>query len=82
MVLTKIFIMQIRLQIKRNVARTEGSKTNFTDRNVDDVGDGYVACESYQDTHEWVHVAEMERAMQVCLFLFIVFISGSIFKCF
>ena len=30
------------------------------------VPDGYVACESYKDTHDWEHVANMERAMQVC----------------
>jgi DNA-binding transcriptional regulator YdaS (Cro superfamily) len=53
------------LQIKRNVARVEGSATKFKDRNVDDATDGYVACESYKDTHVWEHVAEMERAMQV-----------------
>ena len=55
---------KIRLQIKRNVARPEGSRVNFTDRNVDDVIDGYVACESYKDTHVWEHVDQMERAMQ------------------
>ena len=50
--------------MKRNVARAEGSTTKFTDRDVDDVGDGYVACESYKDIHVWEHVDEMERAMQ------------------
>lgn len=53
------------LQIKRNVPRTEGGKAMFSDRNVDDVSDGYVACESYVDSHVWEHNAEMERAMQV-----------------
>ena len=52
------------LQIKRSVPRSEGAKAAFSDRNVDDVGDGYVACESYKDSHVWEHVAEMERAMQ------------------
>lgn len=53
------------LQIKRSVPRSEGAKAVFGDRNVDDVSDGYVACESYKDSHVWEHVAEMERAMQV-----------------
>ena len=39
-------------------------KYKFSDRNVDDVIDGYVACESYKDSHAWEHVDEMERAMQ------------------
>ena len=55
---------KIRLQVKRNVARMDGGKVQFSDRNVDDVIDGYVACESYIDTHQWDHVDEMERAMQ------------------
>lgn len=55
---------KIRLQVKRNVPRAGGAKFKFTDRDVDDVIDGYVACESYKDTHEWQHVDEMERAMQ------------------
>ena len=55
---------KIRLQVKRNVARKDGGQINFNDRNVDDVIDGYVACESYTDTHQWEHVDEMERAMQ------------------
>ena len=55
---------QIRLQIKRNVARVN-NKAEFSDRDVDDAPDGYVACESYKDTHTWEHVANMERAMQV-----------------
>lgn len=55
---------KIRLQVKRNVARADGGKVTFSDRNVDDVIDGYVACESYTDTHQWEHVDEMERAMQ------------------
>ena len=50
--------------MKRNVARKDGGQINFNDRNVDDVIDGYVACESYTDTHQWDHVDEMERAMQ------------------
>ena len=56
---------KIRLQVKRNVPRSDGSQVKFSDRDVDDVIDGYVACESYQDTHVWEHVDEMERAMQV-----------------
>ena len=58
------FDFQIRLQIKRNVARVN-NKAEFSDRDVDDAPDGYVACESYKDTHTWEHVANMERAMQV-----------------
>ena len=43
----------------------------FTDRNVIDAPDGYVACESYKDSHSWEHMANMERAMQVKYFLYI-----------
>ena len=57
---------QIRLQVKRSVARQNAGKISFSDRDVDDVGDGYVACEPYQDSHVWEHVDAMERAMQVC----------------
>ena len=41
------------------------STVKFTDRNVIDAPDGYVACESYKDSHSWEHMANMERAMQV-----------------
>ena len=51
--------------MKRNVPRRNGGKVTFTDRDVDDVIDGYVACESYKDSHVWEHVDAMERAMQV-----------------
>ena len=56
--------LQIRLQIKRSVARQE-SELTFEDRNVDDISDGYVACDSYEDKRDWKHVEEMERGMQV-----------------
>ena len=36
----------------------------FADRNVDDVGDGYVACESQYDAREFRNVETMEHAMQ------------------
>ena len=41
------------------------------------VPDGYVACESYKDTHDWEHVANMERAMQVCYDLFSTFFKNN-----
>ena len=56
---------KICLQVKRNVPRSDGGQIKFSDRNVDDIIDGYVACESYHDTHVWEHVDQMERAMQV-----------------
>ena len=54
---------QIRLQIKRTVPR-HLKKLNFGDRNVDDVTDGYVSCDSYKDNRDWKHVEKMERGMQ------------------
>ena len=36
----------------------------FCDRNVDDVSDGYVACESQYDPREFRNVESMEHAMQ------------------
>jgi len=42
----------------------------FQDRNVDDVSDGYVSCDSYNDNREWKHVEKMERGMQVKSTLF------------
>ena len=60
-----IFLFQIRLQIKRSVARRNAGQISFKDRDVDDVVDGYVACEPYKDSHVWEHSQVMERAMQV-----------------
>ena len=62
-----IFLFQIRLQIKRSVARRNAGQISFKDRDVDDVVDGYVACEPYKDSHVWDHSQVMERAMQVIL---------------
>ena len=59
------FLFQIRLQIKRSVARRNAGQISFKDRDVDDVVDGYVACEPYKDSHVWEHSQVMERAMQV-----------------
>ena len=64
-----IFLFQIRLQIKRSVARRNAGQISFKDRDVDDVVDGYVACEPYKDSHVWEHSQVMERAMQVIYFL-------------
>ena len=59
----KMIDLKIRLQIKRTVAR-HVTKLSFEDRNVDDVPDGYVSCDSYKDNREWRHVQKMERGMQ------------------
>ena len=61
----RISLFQIRLQIKRSVARRNAGQISFKDRDVDDVVDGYVACEPYKDSHVWEHSQVMERAMQV-----------------
>ena len=37
---------------------------NFSDRNVMDVNDGYVACESQHDPRQFRNVESMEHAMQ------------------
>ena len=37
---------------------------NFTDRDVMDVSDGYVACESQHDPRQFRNVESMEHAMQ------------------
>ena len=54
---------QIRLQIKNSQPRKDVSVV-FEDRNVDDVGDGYVACESQYDPRQFRNVESMEHAMQ------------------
>jgi hypothetical protein len=55
-----IFLLQIRLQIKRTVAR-HVIKLNFEDRNVDDVPDGYVSCDSYKDNRESILILRFGR---------------------
>lgn len=65
----RISLFQIRLQIKRSVARRNAGQISFKDRDVDDVVDGYVACEPYKDSHVWEHSQVMERAMQVIYFI-------------
>ena len=54
---------QIRLQIKNTKARKD-EVVYFTDRNVMDVSDGYVACESQYDPRQFRNVESMEHAMQ------------------
>ena len=67
---------QIRLQIKRTVPR-HLTKLNFSDRNVDDVTDGYVSCDSYKDNREWKHVEKMERGMRAVPILVNFFFSST-----
>ena len=39
-------------------------KNVFSDRNVDDVKDGHVSCESYSEEKPFEHVSTMDRGVQ------------------
>ena len=51
------------MQIKNTKPR-KNEEVVFEDRNVSDVGDGYVACESQYDPRQFRNVESMEHAMQ------------------
>ena len=55
---------KIHLTVKLAPRKVGPKSWNFTDRNVDDVKDGYVSCEPFQDTTEWGQVGCMDRGMQ------------------
>lgn len=56
--------LQIRLQVRRSVPR-KVKRLQLSDRNVSDVKDGYVACESYTDSRNpSQHASVMDRAIQ------------------
>lgn len=62
--LMTLCLFQIRLQIKRMVARQDEDCPKFSDRDAADAADGYVACESYASDRQFETVRSMEHAMQ------------------
>ena len=54
---------KIRLQIRRVIPR-EDKPIKFENRDVDDVQDGYVACESQHDPRTFKTIESMEHPMQ------------------
>ena len=55
---------KIHLTVKLAPRKVGPKSWNFSDRNVDDVKDGYVSCEPFQDTTRWGQVRCMDRGMQ------------------
>ena len=55
---------KIHLTVKLAPRKVGPKSWNFSDRNVDDVKDGYVSCEPFQDSRRWGQVGCMDRGMQ------------------
>ena len=55
---------KIHLTVKLAPRKVGPKSWNFSDRNVDDVKDGYVSCEPFQDSTRWGQVGCMDRGMQ------------------
>ena len=55
---------KIHLTVKLAPRKVGPKSWNFSDRNVDDVKDGYVSCSPFQDSTRWGQVGSMDRGMQ------------------